>query len=472
MFSLGIMIGFSNFAYLMEVLAEGFYCKLLWNYFQYLVNPFIAPLWLTGVLLYVDRLKKHRRQKIAAIFLFPFLTFVFRLTDGWHHLYFKSVTLTEFNGLLLLDKTPGPWLLVQATVAAILMYTALSELLRHFRLNGELKSGKTLLIFIAFLISLFGLSTGMLGLGPINYNTVFCIPLEVLLVTFAILKDDFMDVKQQARNIAFDNSYLGIITLNQKGRIIDYNMEAVRIFGSNGIVLSPLSFDRLVPKDGPLYAVLTQSGRSIWKAQEEMKTKYYELYTNELITKGELKGYIKTIRDITELQEETDILRYQASVDELSGLLNRREFLRQGELALNKPNRGPCCLIMFDIDYFKAINDSRGHLTGDYVISCVGKLTLTHFREACVCGRIGGEEFAVLIPADQEEAFKKAEELRLAFASCPMTAEGKELRATISLGIAQAESRHKITDLINMADKALYVSKNTGRNRSTIYMTL
>ena len=166
-------------------------------------------------------------------------------------------------------------------------------------------------------------------------------------------------------------------------------------------------------------------------------------------------------------------LQKLSSTDRLTGLYNRghwEEALKH-EYARHSRYGNDCALIMFDIDHFKLVNDNYGHPGGDRVIQRVADLVREHVRDSDICGRYGGEEFALLLPdTDKEGGQILAERLRASIEETVVEHDGKLIRFTISLGVADLQrpaADHQ--ELIERADQALYTSKRSGRNRVTVH---
>ncbi|MBV9521914.1 MAG: diguanylate cyclase, partial [Alphaproteobacteria bacterium] len=160
-----------------------------------------------------------------------------------------------------------------------------------------------------------------------------------------------------------------------------------------------------------------------------------------------------------------------ALTDPLTGLYNRRYVAAHLEGLMNRAGevaKGPA-LLMFDIDRFKLVNDTYGHLAGDAVLCELASRAQHHVRSFDLVGRYGGEEFLVLMPeTNLQAALVVAERLRLAIAEAPfiLSELGKELPVTVSIGVATTlEHGDSPTDLLRRADEALYAAKNGGRNR-------
>ncbi len=153
-----------------------------------------------------------------------------------------------------------------------------------------------------------------------------------------------------------------------------------------------------------------------------------------------------------------------ATTDPLSGLLNRRAFFeRAQEACACADGSAVISAIMFDIDYFKRINDDFGHGTGDDVIRAVANEAI---GEKGIVGRLGGEEFAIVLQGRPlAAAVEAAERLRLKFAELRLATLGKGVRFTCSFGVSEWRDGESIDELLKRADVALYSAKNTGRNR-------
>jgi len=170
-----------------------------------------------------------------------------------------------------------------------------------------------------------------------------------------------------------------------------------------------------------------------------------------------------------QIRELNNQLERLAMSDELTGLANRRAFLSRGEEEIKMARRypAPLSLLMLDIDRFKNINDTYGHHIGDRVLQLVARTMQSLIREVDKLGRLGGEEFAILLPnTSVEEAGTLAERLRLAIEQQTLNSEGHSIGVTISIGVAAlAPPLTDLDDLLRAADSALYLAKAEGRNR-------
>ena len=185
---------------------------------------------------------------------------------------------------------------------------------------------------------------------------------------------------------------------------------------------------------------------------------------------GRIVGLLPTAVDITERKHLEAELQRQAHLDYLTGLPNRRSFMDRGEVELSRTQRyaNPLSILMLDIDHFKNINDTFGHQAGDLVLKSLAMTFQEVLRNVDIIGRLGGEEFAAVLPeTDIVKATEVAERLREIIAAGEVILpEGIKVRFTVSIGIAALLDKNSNIDmLLNEADKALYRAKQAGRNR-------
>jgi diguanylate cyclase (GGDEF)-like protein len=166
-----------------------------------------------------------------------------------------------------------------------------------------------------------------------------------------------------------------------------------------------------------------------------------------------------------QLQYARDIAENMARIDGLTGMFNRRAFVERGEQAIRLCARDekPVSTLLIDVDFFKRINDTHGHGAGDLVLKQIGNLLDAQFRKSDVCGRLGGEEFAVLLAnTDAVAATALADKFRQTVAKSSIPWQADTLNVTVSIGIA-SES-YDLESLLHRADMAMYQAKANGRN--------
>jgi len=170
-----------------------------------------------------------------------------------------------------------------------------------------------------------------------------------------------------------------------------------------------------------------------------------------------------------ELQHAYEEADTRSKIDALTGINNRRSFFECGEQISSYCERNglPLSAIAMDADHFKRINDTHGHHFGDITLSQIGKILQAEFRKSDVLGRLGGEEFAILLPdTPLNQAQELAEKLRQTIAATPIGCQDKQLSITVSIGVASGS--YNLETLLPQADAAMYQAKTEGRNRTVI----
>jgi len=185
---------------------------------------------------------------------------------------------------------------------------------------------------------------------------------------------------------------------------------------------------------------------------------------------GKVKALVGVTRDITERINLLQELEHQAKSDFLTGLANRRHFLELAELEIARAQRYDnwLSMLMMDIDFFKNINDTYGHKAGDLVLQKFATICKNILREIDVIGRMGGEEFAILLPETAgERALEVAQRLRQEIENTRVVWDNQDqpIQFTVSIGVAtMATPQASVESILQEADTALYQAKNTGRN--------
>ncbi len=171
-----------------------------------------------------------------------------------------------------------------------------------------------------------------------------------------------------------------------------------------------------------------------------------------------------------------ELLAYTAGHDWLTGVMNRGSLEKGAELLTLKSHKSKQtqAMLLMDLDHFKAINDTYGHLFGDQVIQTFAELAKDNMRDIDLLGRYGGEEFCILIPnASEKEALMLAERIRQKYENTPIILNGQSVKCTVSVGVCDSSQLGSaFRNMFSAADKALYAAKKTGRNKVVLYSSL
>ncbi len=228
----------------------------------------------------------------------------------------------------------------------------------------------------------------------------------------------------------------------------------------------------LVVKGQPVGFIFFSSMKK--NAYEEVHQELFLKIADQLaltLEKGRIYQELLAITE--ELRRARDALETEATRDSLTGLWNRRSILDllRRDMARAQREGRPLAAVMVDIDRFKRINDRIGHPAGDQVLIEVTRRVASTLRSADILGRIGGEEFLlVLYPADEHTVVDVMERARRACEATPMTVDAGDFDVTISLGAAVTRDLGgvEVSAVLKTADRALYRAKNGGRNRSEV----
>ena len=333
----------------------------------------------------------------------------------------------------------------------------------------------------------------------------------------AIRKNNAFRVVSIALREVVDSMDTGIVILDDRDFVLDYNAVAKRLFPYTEIG-SPFPVEKMMegalePAEGKefLMSYYQETGKLL--QTEVMAYENAPVHVSVRITPiysgiGMYIGRVVTLQDVTEwrsllrelhdrnedlsnrnlelirMQEELSLanqrLEQLATTDPLTGCYNRRYLFQilEYQMAVERRYRVPFSFILFDIDHFKQINDTYGHHTGDEVLRQTAALIRSRLRESDVLARYGGEEFTIYLPyTGKKEAANLAEELRRMVENHVVTTEYGDISITISIGVVSVEGgdwrpelepKQFLFEVIRQADLALYEAKKQGRNRVVV----
>jgi diguanylate cyclase (GGDEF)-like protein/PAS domain S-box-containing protein len=315
----------------------------------------------------------------------------------------------------------------------------------------------------------------------------------------AVIRDVTVEVRRE-RQLRQSDAWLNAIltrisdyalaAIDRSGRLCDWNDSIARVTGfGEHIVGSPYSI--FYPPDAMtgehVLDRLREADHNGWSMDEGLRLRAdgSQYWCSALIAPlpdreafgddPHAPAYCLVLRDISDKRAATEKWRQAAFCDHLTELANRRAFFEAAELECDRAAHTPrsLALIVFDADHFKHINDRYGHPAGDRVLCDLARVLRDSFRAVDTVARLGGEEFAVLLPSTGiDEAVASAERLRAAVAARLVAADGAEIAYTVSAGVAVLTAEAgadtgavNIDLLIKRADEALYQAKAAGRNR-------
>jgi diguanylate cyclase (GGDEF)-like protein/PAS domain S-box-containing protein len=284
---------------------------------------------------------------------------------------------------------------------------------------------------------------------------------------------------------AFDEAPIGMAMLDLTGRFVQSNEALSEIVGYSGEQLNGMSLgaithpDDLGEQEGEISRVLAGRAEGYRSEERLLHASVGSIWVTIQMTLlhdagGRPLRFLAQIQDVTDRRRYEDRLVFMADHDPLTGLLNRRSFERElaAHGALSVRYGGSGAAIMLDLDHFKFINDTLGHSAGDDVIARASNVLRSRLRETDVLARVGGDEFAVLLPhADAAQALLVAEGVLEALRAETVEIGPHTRPLTASAGIALFEGEDGLgaEDVLVNADLALYDAKNAGRDRAELY---
>jgi len=210
--------------------------------------------------------------------------------------------------------------------------------------------------------------------------------------------------------------------------------------------------------------------------EQQLQTNKAIEQSRQLETEKEIDRLVNRMQEMeleaNELHVSLKLAHNQAIRDSLTGMYNRMAYddKLQQELIRWKRFGKATCLLVWDIDHFKKINDQFGHNAGDKTLVAIGRILQSHCRESDFVARYGGEEFVMLlVGADQIQATAIAEKTRKAIAACAFNSQGERVPVTVSCGLAEFSKGDDPEAIFERADKALYQAKESGRNRCCVF---
>lgn len=465
------------FGYAFELASDTLSEVKLWTTVEYIGMPFSAALGLMIVLNYLGR--KVSRLTAAVMFIIPSITLIMVATNDYHHLFYKSMYLVEGMPASLVKFEIGEWYIVHGVYTFSCMLAAVVLLGGRWRQTSNKYRLQLVTLICSQFIPMTAAFLYLIGLAPVGLDPVpivMCV--TSTLYIWAIVSTRMLTVVPIAKETIFESMGEGVVVLDLAERLIDFNRAAASMIPSLHSSMIGTTLDEIwIGLTGSPFPVARHpygmQGELIWSAESEKR--FYQIRSSVVRHRnGEQAGSLLMLIDVTELKRLQRNLEHLAFYDGLTQIYNRTHFIhRSRELLKESQTKGySFSIVLFDIDYFKHVNDSFGHETGDRLIVHVVSVCKRMLFEDMLFGRYGGEEFVLALPsASLQEAAALAERLRTALEAEPLTTASGPVNVTSSFGVAQAtEPTDTLESLLRAADEALYESKRCGRNQVSMYI--
>jgi diguanylate cyclase (GGDEF)-like protein/PAS domain S-box-containing protein len=454
----------------LELVSPDLSSKLLWADLQYLSICFLPVACLAMALDYTGNRAWLTRRNLSMICLLPLITVGLTWTNTHHHLMRANVWLDTAGTHPVIGRTFGPWFWVHTAYSYLLLLAALAFLFNAFLSRPPLyrKQPAVLLAGLAVpvLWNLFYLMTA--GLLPTFDYTPALFGIGELIIAWGLFRFKVFNLVLVARDTLLENMSDGLVVLDGQGRVADLNEAARAILDrpADAILGSPIgetwaAWDQLAEpyragEDHALISVGTDGDRHD-----------YEVRISELGSRSDPLGRLLVMHDVTERSRLEENLRQQALTDGLTGLANRTLFMTKLADAVHLARRHPEKLfaaIILDLDRFKLINDTVGHPAGDAVLESVAIRLRRCVREVDTVGRLGGDEFMILLEdiSNTRDVIVILERIQDELRA-PVYVRQQKMVTSASLGVVIWDASYRDPEaLLHAADAAMYQAKEAG----------
>ena len=453
--------------FLFEVNAGSYEAAVTAAKLQYLGIPFIAPFLFLFVCEYCAKIKIRLRH-IIPVMIVPLTAVIFVMLWPYSRLFYTHRELALDVLIPRLRGTVGPVYILFFAYSYLISICSVG-IVAYCRKKGNLLFRRqTSSLILGAVIPVTGNMINVLKLGSPDYDiTPVLFSIECLILGYSIFKKGLYNLEPIAHDQIIENMNDGFILVDMQGHFIDANSSAKKLFPQLSAIESGGSESMLY--DIPLYGTDNIALRKEFDIIDEAGIKkHYQAAQNLIKNNGKRLGRCIMIYDVTDVKQRLDEASLMAEHDTLTGLINRGTLYRKGEGLFAKFGPESCAaVLMMDIDYFKSINDTYGHINGDEVLKQVADVLVSRLNAADLIGRYGGEEFCVFLSyAESTDIMILAENLRESIEMLELMLNDERVKITISIGTAVYDSgRHRsFESLISDADTALYDAKDSGRN--------
>jgi diguanylate cyclase (GGDEF)-like protein/PAS domain S-box-containing protein len=445
--------------------------------FSYLFIAVSPIFWLGFALQYTGKERWVSFRYFGFFWIFSIITFILAQTNEIHRMIWSTWKVDMVNEHLKMFTAGsyGPWFWVHAIYSYILMFSGAFLIIQQHIRSAPIYRKQSNWLVIGALTPLTFNFIYILRLIPDFQKDFSSLAFAFAGIAFAIgiFRYDLFDLMPIARNTIVENMQEGMLVIDQKGRLLDINPTARKLLlPTKDIIIGNLlekhlpEIKHLLPKDDQASRVREFSIRRN-RVLRNFEGKLSVLRDNN----NKRLGYLIILQDITERKKLHQQVERLASKDSLTGLHNRRHLLElaQHEIYRSYRYKHPVSLLIIDIDYFKKINDTYGHLVGDQVLVSFSDYLKKALRNVDIIGRFGGDEFVVILPeTGSETAYSTAIRLCNTTRSSPYNTVEGEVRFTLSIGISSEDDVQKDANLysfIERANRALYRAKSLGRDQ-------
>ena len=460
--------------YALELSSPTLEGKILWAKMKYLGATTGPALWLVFSLYYTNHRYWLTLPLRIALGSFIFVTIAVVFTNEIHHWYWTEITMEAGYPETLSEQGFFFWIYAICMYSLVLVSVIIYY--KYYRTVPVYFRRQSILMVVGTFVPLgIRILEDVVGWDPFPKidNVILFLLLSAILYAVALFRYSALKIVPIAHSLVVQNINSGIIVLDVLGRVVELNPFVKKLLGPETQASLGQPLDVLL-KNGPN---IKYSPQLVEQIQEEIafetqsQSRYFIVQVSPIWDEQkDLIGHVISLIDITDRKKAEIELEYLARTDVLTDATNRRHFFELAELEFERFKRygHPLAIVLMDLDLFKRINDTHGHHAGDFVLKSFVSTCRKHLRTTDIFARYGGEEFICLLyEVDPRQALETTERLRQVIADTRFDFAGKSIPVTTSIGLAFAQANQTLDTVITLADRALYESKNNGRNRVT-----
>ncbi|RJX33561.1 MAG: diguanylate cyclase [Oxalobacter sp.] len=411
------------------------------------------------------------RRRIVILSIVPALEMMASVTSPWHEWVWQAIRVDHSWPFPILVNTPGPVSWVCFGYGSLLLFASMCFLLLRQHELQRPQQYQVYMVVAAMLIPMLATAfyVGRISPLPNTSLTTMSFILSGILLMCGIYRNRMFDLAPVTAYEIYRSLDDAVFVLNRAHRVLDLNAAAESMLG---IAMSD-SVGRVLSELLPQAKDLLESESLEQRIEVQWHGQWYDVRLTALDSlDGRFSSRLMVWRDVTARKRLEAELTRQAVTDELTGLYNRRHFFARGAEEIEHARRyeRPLSVMMIDIDRFKAVNDRYGHEGGDCALVVLTNILISELRFVDCIARIGGEEFAMLLPeTNAEAAHEVARRLISKVASTEIALpQSEKTNITISVGLVTLNAMTEdmsMSTLLRRADDALFLAKDAGRNR-------
>ena len=447
-----------------------------WTIVQYVGMAPSAPLGLLFIMKYLGM--NLTTKKWMALLTIPFLSFIMVATNDFHHLHYRVIEIDPLLGAPFIYQEIGIWYMIHGLFTFSSMFIALLFVVSRWKETAKVYRPQLLSLICGQLVPMVTAFLYLIGFAPPGVDPVpMVLWLTSLFYLWSITSSRMFSIMPIAKDAIFNSINDGVMVLDDANRLIEFNQASKSMFPLIGKAMFGMDLHKVWFKltGETLPSDLANVGdNQTLQIMTRYSKRIYQVRTSSLHHVNNPKGRLLIFTDITELKTLQEKLENLAYYDDLTQIYNRRAFFQKcdQEFTAAKNEASPFSIILMDIDYFKKVNDTYGHLIGDQLLRHVVKVCQTQLQENMLFARYGGEEFVIALKGYSAlEAKTVANQLRSHVEAQPLLTSEGVINITLSSGVAEStkETEETLQQLLNHADQALYTAKREGRNLVCVF---